>query len=267
MSLRMSQRIDVFLRLALVPQLMVGYSLAVLTLMMIQSQSHSPHRWILRLSQVFSRICLRILRIRVSTSDFERITKPHARPKLLVANHLSYLDVLAMYSIHPAVFVTSVEVRDTPVLGQLCRLGGCLFVERRKIWNLPQEVRNLTTALDRGYDVVLFPESTTTDGSAMMPFKSSLVQAAVQAGAEVQPVVINYRDARGQRLTLSNRDDYYWYGDMTFTPHLLRVLSGGGVRLRLTALEPLCAQKLPQRKQLTRRAEAAIAAAFEPVRV
>ncbi len=139
---------------------------------------------------------------------------------LIVSNHLSYTDVLVICAYYPACFVTSVEIRDTPFLGHICKLGGCVFVERRNKRNLGTEIQEVTDALKTGLDVVIFPEATSTNGAEVIRFRRPLFKAAIDSKISIKPITINYRYLDGKEVNLENRDIVFWYGDMTFADHL-----------------------------------------------
>jgi 1-acyl-sn-glycerol-3-phosphate acyltransferase len=158
---------------------------------------------------------------------------------LLVSNHHSYVDILVIASEFPACFVTSYEMKETPFLGQLCSLGGCLFVERRSKKGLSNEVRNLTKALTNKLNVVIFPEATSTNGEELKKFKRPLFQAAIDAQKEILPICLNYSKIDDTKITLKNRDKVFWYGDMTFFPHFLSILDIKQLEVELSILNPI----------------------------
>ncbi len=142
---------------------------------------------------------------------------------LIVSNHMSYMDILIMCSRHPACFVTSVEMRDIPFLGHMCKLAGCVFVERRNKKNLGLEVEEITEALKSGLNVVIFPEATSTNGEQVIRFKRPLFNASLESNIPVLPMTVNYNKMDGKKIDRSNRDYICWYGDMTFFDHLLKL--------------------------------------------
>lgn len=158
---------------------------------------------------------------------------------LFVSNHLSYTDVLVICGYYPSCFVTSVEMKNTPFLGQICILGGCVFVERRNKRNLGQEVQEITDALKAGLDVVIFPEATSTNGEEVIRFRRPLFRAACDSQINVKPLTINYRFLDDEPVTLKNRDKVFWYGDMTFADHLWGVFSIKKIKVDLTVGESL----------------------------
>ncbi|MAF78948.1 MAG: 1-acyl-sn-glycerol-3-phosphate acyltransferase [Halobacteriovoraceae bacterium] len=155
----------------------------------------------------------------------------------IVSNHLSYMDILVMCSQHPACFVTSVEMRDTPFLGHLCKLAGCVFVERRNKRNLGGEVAEITQALKEGLNVVVFPEATSTNGEGVIRFKRPLFRAAMDSNIPILPMTVNYTHLNGEKVTKENRDYICWYGDMTFVDHLWKLFTISITRASLTISE------------------------------
>ena len=158
---------------------------------------------------------------------------------LFVSNHLSYTDILVICGYYPACFVTSVEMRDTPFLGQICKLAGCVFVERRNKKNLGQEVKEITDALKAGLDVVIFPEATSTNGEEVIRFRRPLFRAACDSQISVKPLTINYRFLDEEPVSCKNRDKVFWYGDMTFADHLWGVFRIKKIAVDLTVGESL----------------------------
>ncbi|MCB0405920.1 MAG: 1-acyl-sn-glycerol-3-phosphate acyltransferase [Bdellovibrionales bacterium] len=173
-----------------------------------------------------------------------------ASPLLILANHLSYLDILVLFSSYPCRFITSVEVRETPFLGWLCRSAGCLFVERREPRRIGEEVRVVASALAGEQAMVLFPEGTSGNGETVLPFKTSFLQCAIEAGATVAPVCLVYESIDGRGVDSSNRDDVYWYGDMSFFPHLKRVMRLRRVEIGLHYLDAITVGPQTHRRDL-----------------
>jgi len=147
---------------------------------------------------------------------------------LLVANHLSYLDVLVLSAIHPCVFVSKKEVRSWPLFGLMAKLSGTVFVDRARTFAAHAANAEMSNALEQGTVVVLFPEGTSSDGSQVLPFRPALFDAATKAGAYVVSAHMSYDVADGSAAS----DVCYW-GSMSFFPHLLRLLSRHEVRARV----------------------------------
>lgn len=186
---------------------------------------------------------------------------------LLVSNHLSYLDIFVISSEFPTCFVTSVEMKETPFLGQLCLLGGCLFVERRSRKGLSNEVKNLTKALDEQLNVVIFPEATSTNGEQLLKFRRPLFQAAIDAKKNILPVCLNYKKVDYEPITLRNRDSVFWYGDMTFFPHFLKLLEVEEIEVEITTMEKVELQPEFTKNELAEITFNKIAEVYHPINV
>jgi 1-acyl-sn-glycerol-3-phosphate acyltransferase len=158
---------------------------------------------------------------------------------LIVANHVSYLDIVVLSSIYPFVFITSLEMLETPFLGDITRVGGSLFTNRKKYTSLPQEINNFAEALTKGFNVVLFPEGTSTNGETIREFRKSLFQTSIIAEKPVLPICVRYRTLDGKPFkTQAERDIVCWYGDMTFIPHFFRLL-GHKIEAGVNVLDPI----------------------------
>jgi lyso-ornithine lipid O-acyltransferase len=138
---------------------------------------------------------------------------------LIVANHLSYLDIVIASAAVPSAFVAKSEIADWPGFGTLARLGGTIFVNRISRVSAWQVADRMAERLAEGVPVLFFPEGTSTDGSDVTRFHSTLFAAAVEGGLPVTPAAIFYEPPAG----LAERD-LCWFGDDLFFPHLLRVL-------------------------------------------
>jgi len=155
---------------------------------------------------------------------------------LIIPNHMSYLDILVINALFPAVFVTSREIEKTPVLGHITKVAGCTFIERRHKRDLHRDIDRLSALLNEGINVTLFPEGTTTAGDHILPFKKSLFEAAIRSKARVVPVCLRYETVGGEAFSHANHDSIAWYGKMKFLPHLLKLVSVKSIVVRLTVL-------------------------------
>lgn len=124
-----------------------------------------------------------------------RTRGPAARPgELLVANHISWLDVFVINAVAPCAFVCKSEVRTWPLVGWLCRHTDTVFIDRGRRRSARDTVSEIVRLLAAGTPVALFPEGTTSDGSELGEFRPALFQAAVDARSQVVPVAVSYRD-------------------------------------------------------------------------
>ncbi|MCO5143054.1 MAG: 1-acyl-sn-glycerol-3-phosphate acyltransferase [Oligoflexia bacterium] len=183
----------------------------------------------------------------------------------IVANHMSYIDPLIMAVLRPLCFVTSMEMRETPVLGLLTDVGGCLYVERRSKENIIGEIEEIITALKRNMSVVIFPEATSTDGSALRPFKRPLYSAALQANCAVLPIYLEYAEINGEKTNSKNRDSICWYGDMGFTKHFFQIFRIRRAKIRLTICDPIVPAENETRDSLMEKSQTSIQQVFIPI--
>jgi len=212
-----------------------------------------------RLVQLYSRSMLRFLDIRCQIDAPEGQNFDTHSGLLIIPNHISYLDVIVVNALFPAVFVTSREIEETPVLGQVTSGAGCAFVERRHKQSLHRDIDQLSSLLNQGINVALFPEGTTSAGEQLLPFKKSLFEAAVRSRCQVVPVCIRYQTIDGQTFDASNRDTIAWYGSMQFFPHLWQLMMTKSVEVRLSVLGEVAFRGHRSRKRLADDARAKIA--------
>ena len=161
---------------------------------------------------------------------------------LVVCNHLGYVDILAIGSVCPALFVAKSDVKAWPLFGWLAALSGTLFVRRSSRLKAAHQVEGISSLLAEGHPLVLFPEGTSSDGRGVLPFRSSLLQAALSTGSSITPASITYRLKEGGGIATGIA---YW-GEMTFLPHLLGLLTGKPFVALLdfgTAQMPDCGRK------------------------
>ncbi len=138
---------------------------------------------------------------------------------LIVANHLTYLDIVALSAALPCVFVSKVEVADWPLFGVFARRSGTLFLDRARRGAVGTVAAQMREVLATGMPLVIFPEGTSTNGDAVLPFKTSLFEPVVELGCPVAAAAIGYETDAG-----SVRDEVHWWGAMPLAPHLLNVV-------------------------------------------
>lgn len=149
-----------------------------------------------------------------------RGTPPERGPLLLVANHISWLDILVMNAARPAHFVSKADVRHWPVLGALVTGAGTLYIERERRRDAMRVVHKMAEHLREGDILAVFPEGTTGDGQTLLPFHANLIQAAISAEAPALPVGLSYVDpVHGQR-----HDAPLFIGDTTLLRSLWNTL-------------------------------------------
>ncbi len=200
---------------------------------MIFSRSESQRKNLCRNCSYFTKIALRFLGIKVRKNmDFLNEEETY----LIVSNHLSYMDVLVISSFFTTSFVTSTEIEKDIFLGMMAKLGGSIFVERRKKTRLLKDLGSVSEVLSGGLNVMFFPEGTSTDGEDVISFKKTLFRSAIMCGVKILPLCICYVAIDKKPITRENRDLVFWYGDMKFFPHFIKFLKLESVEVNLEVL-------------------------------
>jgi 1-acyl-sn-glycerol-3-phosphate acyltransferase len=216
---------------------------------------------------VLHRLFLRLFGIRLSV-----LGKPpeHGAATLVLANHVSWLDIPIMASTVPLSFVAKQEIAGWPLFGLCARLQGCVFLDRTRKAATAEVNREVADRLAQGEVIVLFPEGTTGDGNRLLPFRSSIVGAARAALAgsareeiSLQPLAIAYTRRSGLPVTRRERPDIAWYGDTELAPHLVAFTKRGPLDVVLAWCEPIPFGPGDDRKRATQAAEAAVRAALQ----
>ncbi|MFM9917352.1 MAG: lysophospholipid acyltransferase family protein [Rhizobacter sp.] len=169
---------------------------------------------------------LSVLGIRLRVSGL-----PAAGATLFVANHVSWLDILAINAVQPVRFVSKADVRAWPVLGWLTACGGTLFIERTRTRDALRVLHLIAQALKVGEQIAVFPEGTTSDGHGVLPFHANLLQAAIVAQVQVQPIALRYSDVREPVSAAAA-----YIGDMTLMRSLWAVASTCGLTAQVSFL-------------------------------
>ncbi|MEV8101404.1 lysophospholipid acyltransferase family protein [Streptomyces sp. NPDC088135] len=189
---------------------------------------------------------------------------------LVVANHISWLDIPLVAAVFPGRMLAKSEIRGWPLLGPLAARGGTLFVERDRLRALPATVRTIGAALRGGSRVVVFPEGTTWCGRGPGGrFGPAVFQAAIDAHATVVPVRITYRTAPAEHTTPAGHNATAehtapagaaaFVGDDPLVASLWRVVTAAGLTAEIRVLPPIPADGPPDRRALARRAQTAVA--------
>jgi len=189
---------------------------------------------------------------------------PPGAGALIVANHVSWLDISVIGAEQPLCFVAKSEVAGWPVVGFLASLQRTLYIDRQRRSATAGVAASMGQRLAEGEDVVLFAEGTTGDGTRILPFRSSLLGAAHQAIGDaasevtVYPLAVTYTGWQGLPGGRVERSDLAWYGDTELWPHLKRLLQRGGADAELVWGEPIVMGSATSRKEAARLAENAV---------
>lgn len=202
----------------------------------------------LRLKQRWSRRILDLLAVRI---DAPAIDAPPGC--LIVANHISWLDIFAINAVRPAAFISKSEVRGWPFVGWLSARNDTIFLRRDSRAHAREINDEIAARLGGGRDVAVFPEGTTSDGTLLRGFHAALLQPAVEAGQPLLPLALTYRDASGN---LSLAPSYA--GEITLLQCFSAILASPSLTVRILPAPPLDPAG-QSRRELARAAHAAIA--------
>jgi 1-acyl-sn-glycerol-3-phosphate acyltransferase len=192
-------------------------------------------------------------------------TPVRGRGVLMLANHTSYLDILILSAATPASFVAKSEVANWFFFGTMARLQESVFVTRERRSQTGEARNEIRDRLRAGDALVLFPEGTSNDGNAVLPFKSALMGAAesdVGQDSEghvvhvpVQPVSVAFTGFHGMPMGRENRPLFAWYGDMDLIPHLWEAVTAGPIDVIVEFHPPMTVDSAGGRKALAVKAE------------
>ncbi|TSA22962.1 MAG: 1-acyl-sn-glycerol-3-phosphate acyltransferase [Betaproteobacteria bacterium] len=188
---------------------------------------------------------------------------PHVRGQgaLIVANHISWLDIHLLHGVLPCRFVSKAEVAHWPLIGWLARQTGTLFLVRERRSAVREMNAQMATLLAQGECLTVFPEGTTTAGGQVLPFRAALFEPVVTAEAGMWPVSIRYWDGHGQRSEVAA-----YYGEMSLAASLWRIAKATQLTAEVHFLPPVTTPKgavSKDRRALAGVAEQAIRADLE----
>jgi lyso-ornithine lipid O-acyltransferase len=236
---------------------LLGVALIILPLQLLSWKLKLPTARLLPI--LFHRTAARIIGLKVRV-----IGAPSAdRPILILSNHVSWLDIVALGTVMPLSFVAKAEIASWPVFGLMAKLQRSVFVDRNKKGDTSRVNTEIAERLAEGDPIVLFAESTTSDGNRILPFRSALVGAAQEAilsggvGTHVclQPVALAYNRSDGLPTGRMGRARIGWYGDMEMVPHLVAILRGGTLDMDVRFGQPIDFDQGTDRKGATKEAE------------
>jgi 1-acyl-sn-glycerol-3-phosphate acyltransferase len=180
------------------------------------------------------------------------------RPLMIVANHVSWLDIFAINAIVPSRFIAKSEVRRWPFVGWLCARAGTIFIERARRQDTARVNHAVAAALRAGDVFAVFPEGTTTDGSTVLKFHASLLEPALEAAAAVQPVALRFERSNGTLCT-----EVAYDGDKSVWDALMGMTSQHEILVHVCFLEPIIAEDC-HRRDIAREAREAILLTLSP---
>ncbi len=208
-----------------------------------QARGRTIRRW--------SRDLLAVLHVRV-----ERVNEPEEWPHgaMIMMNHVSWLDIFAILSVVPCVFVAKSEIRGWPLVGRLVAGVGTLFIERGKKSHARHMNEAIVAALHAGRVIAVCPEGGTSPGDRLRPFHAALFQPAINAQTTVQPVALRYLDARGEPTLAAA-----YIEDVSLLGSIWSIARERRMRVELRFAEPIRAHADMHRRDLVHATERIIA--------
>ncbi len=200
---------------------------------------YTHRKIVIFLTKIWASLNVWVLGITVRLIHGERID-----PKqnyFMVANHLSYLDIILVGCKKPGLFVAKKEVKYWPLLGQLAWLAGSIFVDRSKKGpsaNKPY-IGQIAKYLKQGLTIQVFPEGTSSNGEGVLPFKKGIFSSPILAEIPILPITIRYASVNKEPFSPKNRDLVTWHSDMTFIDHFWGVLNLRGFEVEIIINPPI----------------------------
>ena len=204
--------------------------------------------WRDRLTRTWCRTIVRVAGVRLRMTG----AAPPSGGLLLVANHISWMDIPLLAAVRPARMLAKAEIRQWPVAGVLTASSGALFIQRDRLRALPRTVERIADSLRGGSAVVVFPEGSTWCGRAQGRFRRAAFQAALDASVPVQPVHLHYRFDGGAATTAPA-----FVGSDSLLTSVWRVVSAHGLVAEVRVEPVLPAGSAPDRRTLALAAETA----------
>lgn len=216
-----------------------------------------------RLLRRIFRAVLRAFGVRMSVvggADF--LAAPAGRGALVVNNHISWLDIIAINALRPMRALAKIEIGSWPILGTLVRRGGSIFLDRNRLRTLPGTMSELADSLRAGALVNVTPEGTTWCGLASGRFTTATFQAAIDGGVPVRPIALRYRLADGRETSQPA-----FIGPESLIASLRRVAALRGLVLEVHVCPEIAPGRAEDRRSLAALAEAAVHSALGTVRI
>ena len=198
--------------------------------------------------------------VRLSNMNIEVRGTPPQPPFFLVTNHLSYTDIAAIRTVAKGIFVAKGEIQSWPLGGRIVRDMGTIFIDRTNRRDIPRAGELITSRLEKGEGVVVFPEGTSTKGEKVLPFNSSFLEFAARGDVPVSYASISYTTPEGEMPASLAA---CWWEDISFFAHLWRLFH---IR-EYTAIIKFGSEAIvdPDRKQLAAELRDRVSELFEPV--
>ena len=205
------------IRLLAISGVMAGYYLLwLLGVPFVFAFPRKARQWRNWIFSGWARASAKVIRMKVVVNH-----RVPPAPFLLVSNHLSYVDVILLRSRLNCIFVAKREIAEWPIVGQICRSMHTIFIDRDRKRDAMRVRSRLEQAITAEYGVVIFPEGTSTNGRTVLPFRSALLEGAAKQQLPVHYATISYQTPADE---CPAEQVICWWGKMTFSGHLFRLL-------------------------------------------
>ena len=171
---------------------------------------------------------------------------------IYISNHVSYLDVFVLGSMIDGIFVAKSEIDSWPLINKICALVKTIFIDRRDILGIKKQMNSILKSLKSGFNVIIFPEGTSSDGSRVLKFKSSLfglVDLKTKEKFKIQPISIFYNKLDGMPVERKFRPFFAWFGNMDLLPHAWKFLGLGLSEVKVNFHKAIEFSKFKNRKE------------------
>jgi 1-acyl-sn-glycerol-3-phosphate acyltransferase len=156
---------------------------------------------------------------------------------VIVSNHTSYLEVIALAALHPCVFVAGAELESIPLLGYMATMAGTVYVQRGHGGSALKAKASIESAAQARVPIVIFPEGTTSDGSSLLKFRGGALGQAMEVGMQVTAAFVTYQFTQQNAPGATIRNDVAFWGDAQLFPHIFHLLSLRGIQANLRFAE------------------------------
>lgn len=183
--------------------------------------------------KAFSKLAMLVLNVKIIQVG-EKIKKV-PRGSIIVGNHISYLDIPVLASLHPSLFISTVEVKGMFFFGTLMKLAGSIVIERRNKANLANELNEVEDAQKDGMNIMFFPEAKATEGVELLQFKRPFFKPSEKFNLPVLVQHIHYEKVNGEELFLHNKDQVVWYRNSPMLEHIFQLAELKSIQVKITS--------------------------------
>ncbi|MEX0661691.1 MAG: 1-acyl-sn-glycerol-3-phosphate acyltransferase [Balneolaceae bacterium] len=241
--------------IAVVANTLLIYSVYAVGYLFIKLTKLNFEPWRNRCLTIWGKTSAKILSINVETKG--DIPQP---PFLLVSNHLSYVDIIILFSVLKTTFVAKLEVASWPVLGFIAKTIGIVFIDRKRKRDVKRVNKVISEQINERQGITIFPEGTTSPGASVLKFRAPLLEHAAAESIEVSYCAINYELASSDEPVHTT---VCWWGDVSMFDHLFNLAKQKNINATITFGQSK--ETLSDRKKLAKSLHQKVSAIFEPM--